>query len=226
MLSKFKHAQMLLLDEVMNEDRYKFNCTSRELLLQIFSIWSDWLVSVEKSFICGERIVSSSQIDQLYKDLDGVLNQFYTHAISDSDYYDPEYVRIWLRTFPKEIESYKHVLDSLDGAGHMTAFAKITETSVQFMNHHLFILQEVDSALCEKRSSFLAIDRFDINLKADFNTSNVLHRFKVYVEEGIMREACIKNYIGELEDQSPVTKMIFENTISELRKLTEVTSIV
>ena len=109
-LSHFKKAQSFLLSEVTADDRHVFSRTSKELLLQCFSLWSKWLIRVEDEFIrLHNRVVTEDTVERITHDLYDKVNEFSIYTNSD-EYFDPIFIEVWSKVFIPEIESDLKVL--------------------------------------------------------------------------------------------------------------------
>lgn len=226
-LSHFKRAQSFLLSEVTADDRHVFSRTSKELLLQCFSIWSKWLMRVEDEFIRLEgQVVTEDTVERITHDLFERFMEFSNFAEKD-DYFDPVFIEVWSKVFTPEIESDLKVLGyKLTGCMITDAYTYCVEDAKIIMNHHLFILQEIDCLLDKKVEDFLTVDRFDINLYSEVENSLSLNRLRVYQAHGLDDNIFIKSYIDENElAASRQVSHFFNSIISTLRQFVTITKI-
>lgn len=226
-LSHFKRAQSFLLSEVTADDRHVFSRTSRELLLQCFSLWSKWLMRVEDEFIRHQdKVVTEDTVERITHDLFSHVLDFSKYT-EDDDYFDPVFIEIWNKVFVPEIESDLKVLGyKIANSNISDAYTFCAENAKTIMNHHLFVLQEIDCLLDKKVEDFLTVDRFDINLYSEVESSLSLNRLRVYQTYGLDTQVFIKSYVDEKElTDSRQVSHFFDSIISTLRQFVTVTKI-
>lgn len=226
-LSHFKRAQSFLLSEVTADDKHVFSRTSKELLLQCFSLWSKWLMRVEDEFIrLHDHVVTEDTVERITHDLFESFMEFNKFASKD-EYFDPIFIEVWSEVFTPEIETDLRVLGyKLTGCHINDAYTYCIEDAKIIMNHHLFVLQEIDCLLDKKVEDFLTVDRFDINLYSEVESSLSLNRLKVYQAHGLDRQIFIKSYVDEKElAASRQVSHFFDSIVSTLRQFVTVTKI-
>lgn len=226
-LSHFKKAQHVLLTEVTVKDRHEFSLTAKELLLQCFSIWSKWLNEVEMEFIQQDNhTVGLDCVERLSHVVFSRYEELSTHVVEDP-YYDSRFVDIWKQAFAPEVEAFIKILSNkICNLSIIEAYSIVAEMSKLLMNHHLFVLQEIDNALNEKVKDFITIDRFDLNLYSELGEPSIVRRLEVYLDAGLSKEIFVKCYVDNDEiEGSQLLKHLFDTSISVIRQKVTITSI-
>lgn len=230
MLSNFKRAQFQMINEVQTIDRFAFSRTSRDLLLQTFSYWSKWLVDLEDHFIGLESDrVDESTITFTNLNLYDTTMELVSFADqNDSGMYDPHVIEMWEKVFPKEVSMFiKSFGQKVCGLTISEAYSVAVNMATLFLNHHLFVLQEIDSLISDKVVDFIALDRFDLNLFIDHLDNLPKTRLEVYQTfKPELSSMSLYRYVEDCElESSPILQHAYSEVVCGVRGLVTLTCV-
>lgn len=230
MLSRFKASQYELLHEVQSKDKFTFSATSRDLLLQTFSYWSKWLLELEDHFIqLNGSVVDNSTVEFTNISLfDTTLDLIKFAKDNESNVYDPHIIDTWELVFPKEVSLYiKNFGQKVCGLPIIDAYSFAVNSATLFLNHHLFVLQEMDSLNSDKVVDFIALDRFDLNLYLDHGENLAELRLKIYKDYyPQLSEIQLYKYLDSNEiKSSPLLQHTYVEMVKDLRSLLTLTCV-
>lgn len=190
-LADFLMSKSYMLGEVSARTHHTFSKTSKEILLQSYRIWTDWLFGLEELCIATEGIEFDENALVHAIDLAKLKNKELRDLFeSNEEDFDPKFTSVWvkLQEFRRPY-SRLELASALKGRRLSSAYKEVTLWLIQYMNHLLFNLHEIDYILYHERGAtyrpFVYVDNADISFYLSSKVS-VLERLNVYKSEGIL----------------------------------------
>lgn len=180
-----------MLGEVSAKTHHTFSKTSKEILLQTYRIWTEWLFGLEE--ICVATPDSEFSEDALIEavDLARLKNKELKDLFqSNSDDFDPKFTEVWveLQEFRRPYSRFE-LARALRGRRLSSAYTEVTLWLITYMNHLMFNLHEIDYLLYHERGAtfkpFVYIDNADTSFFISGNFS-ICTRLKLYRDKGLL----------------------------------------
>lgn len=197
--AEFYRAKGFLLNEILHTNKHIFSASAREILLQYFSVATDWLTDIESQFISLGRDMTDDEHSYLVSTFHA-LDTRVQHIIKNNPQdFDSNFVKIWIDLRSNGAKHIDSVLTLLHGADMSTVFARLCDFTSGFMNHILFNLHEVDSRLSDipDAQEFLYVDRLDLSIMQAANVCSPIERLNTYKDHNLVKSygVIIKHHI-------------------------------
>lgn len=209
-LEKFKNVQAFQLNQVIN-GRYRFDESTREVILLKYDMWSRWLYEIENLFIelNGDetnqlKILNEEHICYIISLIEKTTNCF-TDIIKNKypNNFNQDFVKVWLEIHQISHEYFTNFMHSLINMNFIRAFSQINNVLIKVLQYTLVEIYELDNVF-KKLDAFLVIEDLATNLKRSTDKCLLLERALVYKKYFNVDKFYIKNYT----DESIPTNMI------------------
>lgn len=190
-LADFLMSKSYMLGEVSARTHHTFSRTSKEILLQSYRIWTDWLFGLEELCIAMDSVEFDEDALEHAIGLAKMKNKELKDLFeSNEDDFDPKFTSVWvkLQEFRRPYSRFE-LASALKGRRLSSAYKEVTLWLITYMNHLLFNLHEIDYMLYHEKGDtyrpFVYVDNADISFYVSSKVS-VLERLNLYKSEGIL----------------------------------------
>ena len=210
-LSNFLSSKSFMLGQVSRSEPHKFSKTAKEILLQSYRIWTEWLFGLEE--ICIEvqqNIFSDEAMEHAIKLAELKSKELQDLFLANPVEFNPKFASLWIEILDgRKPYSLAELRSAMRGHRVSEAYKEVTLWLIAYMNHLLFNLHEIDYLMfCESddKRPFIYLDEVDVNFYMSSELS-VLSRVKLYEKAGLLNTT-------ELDLKRVLRKQVLANSES------------
>lgn len=202
-LEKFKNVQAFQLNQVINGS-YKFDETTREVVLLKYDMWSRWLYEIENLFIelNGDRtntfkVINDKHINYIVSLIDKT-SDFFMDIVKNKhpDNFNQDFINIWLEMHQIAHDYLTDSIYDLLGINFNRAFGMIVDKIISVLQYSLVEIYELDN-VSKNLDAFLIIEDLSMSLKRSTDKCLLLERALIYKKHFDINTFYIKNYTDE-----------------------------
>lgn len=199
--SNFLKSKSFILTEITAKGGWDFSSTTKEIVLQTYRVWTTWLFDLEEYIVtCGEKKFSEDQLNHCEREVVRRGKELREHISNRTDWYDESFIRIITEVEDLKFSSLREVLrTSLLNLNVASAYNEIVGILINYMNHLMFVLHEVDYLLYHKENKFkpfIYIDNTDVNLYLKEKEFFPSGRLCLYQKLGLMTDEHLTIKLG------------------------------
>lgn len=204
-LEKFKNVQSYQLNQIAN-GKFYFTKDRKEILLLKYDMWYRWLLEVENYLIemsskNQRKILDENCIHNIIELSDKTCNVYKQTMLNDkTEYFDQQFVEMWLAGHESAYELLKLKINSLIGYKFDISFDIMVDNLIELMQFTLVELHELDNLFkyCNEEENekipFLAFTNLDRVCNKLTDKYLIINRLKVYMKHFEIKEIYLKNY--------------------------------
>lgn len=199
--SNFLKSKSFILTEITAKSGWNFSSTAKEIVLQTYRVWTTWLFDLEEYIVtCGEKKVTTDFLDHCEREVLRRGQELRNHVTNRTDWYDEDFIKVLNAVPDLRLKTLRGPLrKSLEGVNVTTAYNEIVAQLINYMNHLMFILHEIDYLLYHDKNKFqpfVYIDNTDVNLYMKEKEFFPSGRLSLYQKLGLMVNAKLTIKVG------------------------------
>lgn len=184
----FYKAKSFMLAEILETNRHEFTAQARETLLQYFASATDWLMSVERSFIrsgtgADPTDDSGKEIIEGFKQMEIFVHNLMRDNPED---FDSVFSEAWIDMRTACLQGIVNSFSLRLSSNMEESFRLITDFVIGYMSYTMFNLHEIDYLILQRERPFLYVDKIDLTVMEIDQVSNPMLRWKTYSEHKLL----------------------------------------
>lgn len=189
--ANFLKSKSFVLTEITSKGSWAFSSTAKEYILQSYRVWTAWLFDLEEYIVhCGNRRITDEMLTEIQRKITKSGLELERHTKDKSEWYDEKFLKVIHQVRDLKIGTMRNIFQSqLRGLMITTAYNEIVGLLINYMNHLMFNVHEIDYLLYCNRNKFrpfVYIDNTDVNLYMSTQEFFPSGRLELYQSLGLM----------------------------------------